>query len=217
MSVPRTGSDSALVKKRRNGGLRSLRAGFSLIEMLVVIGIVVLLSGFMVRAFRNRSTDFQDVLRQLTANIRTAQLKAIASEDINGEHPCGYGIVRDNDSSYSLYASLPSNNNKCSEHVMTGGDPIISPSPFDISASGFVFDNPFKEIFFEPPDPKVYINNQSKDGDAESIVIRRIASGVNSCNDGAAECMTVCVYTSGKVEIQNGDGKKTCPPSPPNL
>ena len=57
----------------------------------------------------------------------------------------------------------------------------------------------FRDIFFKPPDPKMYIDGITNYGNSERILIGRIDSGCDS-----QSCQTICVYGTGRIETYPG-------------
>ena len=64
----------------------------------------------------------------------------------------------------------------------------------------FELDKSFRDIFFEPPDPKTYINNDaSLSQPAETVII--IEKGGTNCNQ--FKCIFIDIFPSGRVDIRN--------------
>ena len=86
------------------------RAGFTLIELSVVMGIIVLLLGVVFYNFRTsaktKSARHQIAL-ELLSNIRRAQSMALAGSSYNDQIVCGFGVYFTNTTNYLIYAQKP--------------------------------------------------------------------------------------------------------------
>ena len=187
---------------------RSPAAGFSLIELMIVSTIIALLATFMVVNFRSNRLNFNKVTAGIIADIRVAQVKAISSAEFKGVIPCGYGIKigdasGDDEALYSIFVGIPDRNDRCQGNPKydRNKDEILF-SRDVLTTAGLIFDKRFKDIFFEPPDPKVYIDGNDGIDESEAIVLRPLEG--ERCNQSGA-CKSICVYGSGRIEVVDGD------------
>jgi len=177
----------------------SSKTGFTLIEILVVASITAFITVFMLINFQKNRIDLTLSANEFIGKIRSAQNRALASTRYDSgtglKIRCGYGIHYINNNSYALYTSPDSGSVNCSalNKNYDSADSIIQTSVFtDIRIE---FKSTFNDIFFEPPDPKTYINNNSSLGlPPQAITIGKI--GGTCPND----CKTINVYTSGKIQ-----------------
>ncbi len=133
-------------------------SGFTLIEMLIVLGVTILLSGLLI-IYSRESEDFSLILRtrtQVISDINRAKNLAINSQTVENNQPtCGYGIYfNTSNNSYIIFADLSSNCEK-STHIRNSADTkdietIPLPSKIVLSKSDI------QQVFFLPPDPTVY-------------------------------------------------------------
>lgn len=149
---------------------------------------------------------------------------------------CGYGITNkpndssdpNNDRKYQIYAG-PST-------VDSSGNPVNCNSPQYQQSQDFPFyksvildsriefeNSPrFKDIFFMPPGPTTYIGSNSSPPIPtdpttywEQIIIKKKGTPKNggpssgACNQGSPNCIYICVYYSGRIEVSKTWGN--CP------
>lgn len=173
--------------------------GFTIIEILVVAGIIIFMTVSLITSFPRTRISLNEDVKLLVSNIRSAQTKAISSTKFNNKNPCGYGIKYDSPTQYSVYVGTDAEmaGTACaavSKNYQSGQDSILS--AFKLSAN-LQFTAQFADIFFEPPDPKTYFNN---DG-----TLNTIPTAITLKKTGGAcpnDCKTINVYKSGKIEIQ---------------
>jgi len=176
-----------------------LLTGFTLVEVLVVAAITGFISVFMLINFQRSRIDLTLTTNEMIGSLRVVQNKASASARYDSgagqKIRCGYGIHYISPSSYALYTGPDASLVDCStlNRNYDGADTIISTKVF--TESRVEFKSSFNDIFFEPPDPKTYLNNNSSLAlPPQAITIGKIG-GV--C---PADCKTIYVYTSGKIE-----------------
>jgi len=91
-----------------NTRFKSKNNGFTLMELLVSFGIVVLLTGIVLFRYRVLDNRFSVVsaAHTLVQDMRKMQEKSISGEEVYSGIPAGYGIYfhRDNRTQYILYA-----------------------------------------------------------------------------------------------------------------
>lgn len=175
------------------------KSGFTLVEVAVVATITGIITAAMILNFQRSRIDLTLSANEFIENVRSAQSRALASARYNsGMGPkirCGYGIRYVSPTSYSMYVGPDSSSVDCStlDRNYDGTDTIIMTRVF--TDARVEFKSPFNDIFYEPPDPKTYINNDpSLTLPPQAITIGK--TGGTCPND----CRTTNVYTSGKIE-----------------
>ena len=198
----------------RQSFARRNQDGFTLIEMLVIISITALMSGFLIAQFSHSQTGVTQIAAVIESELRDTQTRAIAGVKFQSKHRCGYGIKQIDGHSFSVYTTADASDTlqpDCSvqNRNYEGADIIIRtvglPDPkIEIKSLGQPFI--FRDIFFEPPLGKTYINN---DGSA-SAVAGRITIGAQNvnCTSDPGSCKSICIYSSGNMETVVGT---SCP------
>jgi len=134
--------------------------GFTLIEMLMVMAIIVIMTGLVFAAYRTgqRRYTLNQAAQRLTADLRKAQNMSISGSGFSGSYS-GYGIyakIADSSVSYILYGDK--NGNKAyqpSDDILERTALPEKVSIFSTSpSSGF-------DVFFIPPGPTTFINGKS--------------------------------------------------------
>lgn len=173
--------------------------GFTLVEILVVAAITGFISTFLLLNFQRSRIDLTLTSNEMIGSLRSTQNKALASARYDSgtgqKIRCGYGVHYTSPSSYSVYAGPDASSIDCTtlNRNFDGEDVIISTKVF--TESRVEFKSSFNDIFFEPPDPKTYLNNNSSlNLPPQAITIGKIGG---TCPQ---DCKTIYVYTSGKIE-----------------
>ena len=183
------------MKSRASSTNSSKKGGFTLIELLVVSAITIFLATFISLNLRYR-IDLNAAANVIISDIRNSQAKAISSAKYNNGLRCGYGIRYLNSTSYSMYVGPNASTTDCS----TIDTRFNNGQDFDILIERFIdqrieIKSPFHDIFYEPPDPKTFIDNDSSlNRTPEQIIIGKIG-GI--CPQ---YCKTINVYTTGKIQ-----------------
>lgn len=170
--------------------------GFTLIEVLVVASITVLVSVFMISNFPRTRLNIIESVNAMVADIRQAQTRSVTSTQYNSTIRCGYGIYYINSDTYGYFVGPNATTSVCAGYNRYGIDGAST-----VIKTNRLFDQKleikesFRDIFFEPPTPKIYFNNVYSPIDKEKIIIGEAGSTCDS-----VKCRTICVYASGKVE-----------------
>lgn len=172
--------------------------GFTLIEMVVYAALVGVFSIVLLLNMQGAQTN-SSVLERASAGVisdfRRAQLMTISGLTFQGSAVCGYGIHYLSPGSYLIYAG--------GEAVCGTADRNYrSVNDFDIQTvkileSNVKFKSSFNDVFFEPPDPKTFINN-SFNLSASPLPISLGFENQN-CPSG---CKTINIFPSGKIDLQ---------------
>jgi len=138
---------------------RAKKSGFTLVELLVVIGVILTVTGAVVINYRRGGRiDLQRTVVDISQQVREVEEMALASEKVNGSVPAGgYGVYfnSNNPSSYIIFADGNENGTyqpfeKIREEKIESNVEIYNLFP----KSGKSL-----SIVFIPPEPKVKINN----------------------------------------------------------
>jgi len=198
--------------------------GFSLIEMLVVISIVTILSGSLILTFSRVRSDPTHTVNIVIAEIRDTQVRALSgvrykhpSESISGPLlRCGYGITPGLvTTEFRVYAGPNSPGTDCTAEDRRFNDPpdkIVR--TVKLQDPNFEFKNAiagknFYDIFFEPPDRKVFIDNSSALAGSATNPAKILLGPLGvDCAVNPTNCRAICIYTSGRIEVPSN---LTCP------
>lgn len=182
--------------------------GFSLVEMVLVVSILSLFSSYFISNFRSsarNATARHQISSVMISNIRKAQSMALSGTQIGGSTVCGFGIHYLSQTSYLIYAKDPNPQGKCVGNVNYNASSDLTIETQTVANPNFMIQwspgmGNRDDIFFEPPDPKTYIDNQDISQNNNPAVISVVLNG-NSCP--GANCTTVTVYKSGKIDVAN--------------
>lgn len=183
--------------------------GFTLIEFLIISAIIVFTSLALLENFSTSRFNIDRAANQLASDLRTAQAYALSTQKTEDVFRCGYGLTRLNSSSYATYAGRDTSKSSCqsNRNYNSSNNPIVATRIFT-SQTINIYPS-FGDIFFESPGLKTYINNVTGGGNPpEKIFIRM---GETDCVNSfsTSRCRLVCVYTSGKIELNKSSN--VCP------
>ncbi len=159
--------------------------GFTMIEMIVVLGILILVSGILLIHYRTGEAQYElrQSVNEFVSKIRESQMLALSGVNQEDEKIYGYGIYSKDEHSYVIFYNL----NESSGEIYTAGESIdletislpsnISLSPIDVS------------IFFVPPDPITYINGSNNPDINQNFILSE---------KGFSQ--TITIYQSGRIE-----------------
>lgn len=171
--------------------------GFSLVEILVAITIIGLLSAvlfFNSRSSSTNKTSRNQVTSLLVAAIRRAQTMASSGVRFQGISVCGFGIHYLDATSIRIYAGGEANCMTANRNYQLGNDLVVE--DIVIPNSNFLIKTAFSDIFFEPPDPKTYIDNSALLTTSPAT----ISVGTSQVCGGGA-CTNIVIRTSGSIDI----------------
>jgi Tfp pilus assembly protein FimT len=222
-------SDLIMTRSRKFfSGLKASR-GLTLIEIVVVGGLIAYVSILAIKNFSATRIDFEKVANVIAADVRLAQQLSLSAHqlkgptDLNAVSRCGYGITSVTPTSYNIYAGPPSSGN-CGNPKYNGTDqPYYNSRAVTLDSRLNFYDTgigqKFGDIFFMPPGPTVYLENSvlgiNQSNQADQILVKlagvRAQGGPagSSCQRGNPNCIYICVYGSGRVEVVKTYG--VCP------
>ncbi|MBI2057702.1 MAG: prepilin-type N-terminal cleavage/methylation domain-containing protein [Candidatus Yanofskybacteria bacterium] len=172
-------------------------AGFTLIEVLVVTLLVGVFSTILLINLRGFSTNpviLERAALGVISDIRRAQALSIAGVSFQGTSVCGYGIHYLTGGTYLIYAGGESTCGTANRNYQSVQD--FSYQQIKFKEDNIEFRSSFDDVFFEPPDPKTYIDNQfSLSSSPLTITVK--FKGYNC----PSYCKTISVYPSGKIDL----------------
>lgn len=166
----------------RQGGRETVReSGFTTIELLVTISILILLSGVILTY--NRTGDRQLIFLKEKSKVLDAiyEAKSLSINTfVDKETPCGFGVSILNNRDYVIFKDLPNSGSDCSsaDGTYTSENSenenfkklkLDQNIEFDLSANGGSKIN----VVFIPPDPILCINCDlisGNKGDVSTII-----------------------------------------------
>lgn len=158
--------------------LKIKEKGFTIVEMLVIIGILLLLSGVLIVYSRSGETA-STIIRQaakMVADINRAKSLSITATVFETEggdeiNPCGYGVYFDNISQpnqYIIFADL-SSDCQASQHLRpVDGSADIAVEPVTTGLS--ITSKNIDQVFFLAPDPTVFFQGLEEDTNAKITI-----------------------------------------------
>lgn len=158
-----------------------MKKGFTLIELVVTLGIISILSVVIFANYRlgEKKYILESETQKLISNLRKGQNMALAPT-VNSEFKSGIGIhfeTGENNDKYFFF--LDKSDNKKPD----GGDEIIETInlPANLYIKSLLPTGDNVDIFFEPPDPTIYINNETGVS-KEAVIILEYKNGDNVFN-----------------------------------
>jgi prepilin-type N-terminal cleavage/methylation domain-containing protein len=177
---------------------KNSQAGFTLVEMAVVAGIIGFLSTALIISFARKRIDIDQSANLVMGMVREAETKTVASSVFGGYNPCGYGFHYVSATSFAIYVGPNAASSDCSninKNYQSNEDTIVRTQSF--IDPRIEFKGSFNDVFFQPPDPKTYLNNDaSLNQQPLSIIVGTVGT---SC---PTDCRTIYVYPSGKIQSQ---------------
>lgn len=172
--------------------------GFSLVEVIVYAALVALFSVVLLFNMQGAQTN-SSVLERASAGVisgfRRAQLMTISGLTFQSNAVCGYGVHYLSPDSYLIYAGGEAVCGTANRNYQSGNDFDIQ--TIKILESNVKFKSSFDDVFFEPPDPKTFINNSF----ALSASPLPISLGFENQNCPSG-CKTINIFPSGKIDLQ---------------
>jgi prepilin-type N-terminal cleavage/methylation domain-containing protein len=192
--------------------MHSLEKGFTLIEILVVIGITGLVTVFLLKNFSRSQQDLDRVAQAVVAGIRDAQARAGGSRQYQSTYRCGYGIHAVSSTEIDIYVGPNATTANCAtenrNYDVNDTINLALLPPIRITVPTVVVNSDstpyapipyFPDIFFEPPNPSTYINNSASLSATPARILLTIV-GTNCSN--VADCRAICISPSGQIDVQ---------------
>ncbi len=167
-------------------------------EIVVVAAIIGLMSTIMISNFSRTRVRLEESTGLLTSQIRLAQTEAVSSSKYNNYNPCGYGIHYIDANHFAIYIGPNASTVDCqtiNRNYSSNEDSLRSSVTFQDQRIEFA--SSFNDIFFEPPDPKTYLNNNSSLNQAPQSITIKLNTSTCPTN-----CKTIYIYPSGKIDVQ---------------
>jgi len=172
--------------------LKNKQKGFTLIELIVVMAIIVILTTLVLANYRDGQKRYalSQSAQQLASDLRRIQNMAMNGVGISAASGRrGYGIYINlaNNDSYIIYADQNGNN------TWQPSDELIEAINLanNVKITGVSTPNEKADIYFESPDPTTYISNL---GGSNNIII---TLGM----DSLANTETVTVTLAGVIQV----------------
>jgi len=171
-------------------------SGFTIIELLIVIGIIVLMTGLMLPTFRSgeRTLALSRVVHKAGQDVRNTQELALRAKahicpNDPAEKISGYGVFFDQNipTSYIIFAECNDNNtyNEGTDGIV---ETISLESNIEIS---LVSPSAKTSIVFVPPTPLVFTNGNP--GENVQISFQR--------QDGVGAVKTLDINSKGVIDV----------------
>lgn len=177
--------------------------GFTLVEILVVVSISILITIPLVTNFSRSKLDLDRSVAIFAGQIRELQSRAASGAKYQTLPRCGYGIHYDaattNMMFYAGSDATPPADCSATDRNFNGPPEDLFIEWVQFAGPDTVIKQPFADIFFEPPDPKTYLNN-NPDPSGQPVLIL-LGSAAANCGNAPGSCRAVCVYASGKIEL----------------
>lgn len=174
-----------------------------MVELLVVGAIIATLSVALVLNFRlgaRTATARFQVASAIVSDIRKMQSHSLAGRNYDGTIVCGYGVRYNSPSSYDLYAKQVPGVGSCASlatYNYQAGDTIVENRK--LVSTKMEIRSSFYDVFFLPPDPKVYVNNFALPTPRSTTVTVQLV-GQQNCSQGS--CTTIEIHNSGQIDLR---------------
>lgn len=183
-----------MVKKVKYCDKKIVPAGFTIVEMLVVIFIMTVFSTLFLAYYRNNQRQYQlnMVVQTMASDFRRTQNSALAGTAQSAGIPFGYGIHVESASQYTLFYNGPQQPpGQLYNYKKPPGNSSIDLETVNLP-TGVTIAPTSQDVFFIPPDPTTYFNG-SLAASGTSLQFTLTAAGGLS--------KTITVYSNGRIEF----------------
>lgn len=154
-----------------------MKKGFTIIELLVSLGIFIIVTTMVVTNFRggSRSDELKIAAETIASNLRRVQNMALAGEQVGGITPMGgYGIYFSlgEPSHYIIFADSNGNQKYDMGEDLLDGKIMLLKNIVITEVQPLVNSS----VVFKPPKPTVYINGGIADN-IFSVTVKHTLSG----------------------------------------
>lgn len=139
------------------------RAGFTILEMLVVVSVMTMLTGILIvysRGSENQIISFKEHAKLVSVFFHAKTL-AYQTFSEQGSKPCAYGVARVNDT-FFVFKDIPETPGDCTTADQrfggVGSDEVVETVALDPRVAISAADTTFTEVLFTPPDPTTLLN-----------------------------------------------------------
>lgn len=162
------------------------RAGFTILEMLVVVSIMTMLTGVLIvysRTSENQIILFKEHAKLVSVFFRAKTLAyQTFSEQEQDPKPCAYGVHYSSDDSgdaFYVFRDLPDTAGDCTTaNQQFDADEVFETVVLDPRVIVDTSETTFTEVLFTPPDPTTLINQSAAAQGAQVVVRAEAGSGV---------------------------------------
>ncbi len=192
---------------------RKLQLGFSLIELMVTVGIFTVITGVSLGNYRsfNKNADFTNAVEDVVFALREAQVYGAGGKKAVGVTSCGspasafncaYGVYFKNDvKSYITFLDV--NDNRVYDagdtftevHLPTGVSGLIVQCKSLGGSSYVACANSYASIIFKRPNPDAFITEQSARQE-DSI------DGLEITITKGAKTATITMSSAGQISVK---------------
>jgi type II secretory pathway pseudopilin PulG len=147
-------------------------AGYTLVELLVVLGVTVLLSSLLI-VYSHEGERMGNIMRvraQVVADINRAKNLAITARDWNGERTCGYGVYFDTNNNQYIIFTDRSNDCGSSQHLR-GQDNTADVEIINVPQKFQLMETNVQQVFFMPPNPTVFFDGDVAENSSTTEVL----------------------------------------------
>lgn len=178
----------AIIMKKRAG------LGFTIIELVVVMGVIAILSTLVLTNYRSGQKRYalSQASQRLISDLRRAQNQAMGGIGVHGQY-CGYGVHK-SDTMTGSYIFFGDGSAVCPGNKQyDGGNELVEEIKLPIGITLSLLSGSEIDAFFLPPRPQTFI---TKDGMAATEVFF-----VLEATGTSLPTKTIHVTSAGLIEL----------------